>query len=78
MNWVYPALPRTGGGKTLLTIRNERDLRLVDFRLDSMDLRTTNSHLTGTMTFGSGAPVLIVRDVNVVADPVDFDFFSGH
>ncbi|HTR79665.1 MAG TPA: hypothetical protein VMH39_16230, partial [Gemmatimonadaceae bacterium] len=77
INWVYPGLPRTGGGTALLTIKNEKDPHILDFRLDSMDVRSTKSRLTGSMTFGTGAPVLLVRDVDVVADPIDFDFIRA-
>src|ERR1043166_9356284 len=74
VNWVYPTLPRSGGGTMLLTIKNyPANLDIVDFKLTKLDVRSTNSHLTGAMSFGVGAPVLRVRDVNLVADPVDFD-----
>jgi translocation and assembly module TamB len=38
-----------------------------------MDVRSTGSHLTGEMWFGTGAPVLLVRNVDVRATPIDFD-----
>lgn len=75
VNWVYPQLPRTGGGSLDLAIRNDpKNLHVVDFQLKNMDMRTTGSHLTGEMWFGIGAPVLLVRNVNLKADPVTFDF----
>ena len=77
VNWAYPPLPRTGGGSLDLAIRNDVDpkkLQIVDFRLMNMDVKTTGSHVTGTMWFGIGAPVLLVRNVDLRADPVDFDF----
>ena len=75
VNWVYPTLPRTGGGTVDLAIKNDpADLHVVDFRLQNMDMRTTGSHLTGEMWFGTGAPELLIRHVNLKADPVSFDF----
>ena len=78
VNWVYPTLPRSGGGTLDLHIRNDpKNLQIVDFRLARMDVRTTKSHLTGEMTFGTGAPLLLVRNVDVRADPVDFDLIRA-
>ena len=37
INWVYPTLPKTGGGKLNLAIRNESDPRLIDYVLTDMD-----------------------------------------
>jgi translocation and assembly module TamB len=75
VNWVYPPLPTTGGGSLDLAIRNDpKNLQVVDFQLTNMDVQTTGSHLLGTMWFGIGAPVLLVRNVEVRADPIDFDF----
>lgn len=74
VGWVYPTLPRTGGGVTDLDIRTEpRDLRLTDFILTHMDVRSTRSHLTGRMTFTIGEDTLIVKDVRLAASPVNFD-----
>ena len=74
INWVYPTLPRTGGGKLLLHIGNKRDLRVMEYTLSQLDMRTTGSHVTGAMTFGVGGPILQVTDVNLIANPLDFDF----
>jgi translocation and assembly module TamB len=75
VNWVYPTLPTTGGGSTELHIANDpKNLRVIEYQLTKMDVRSTKSHLTGAMTFAVGHPVLVVKDVNLVADPVDFDF----
>jgi translocation and assembly module TamB len=71
--WVYPTLPTTGGGTMILDIRNERDLQQLDYALSAMDVRTTRSHLTGSMTFETGGKVLAVHDVRMTADPVDWD-----
>lgn len=75
VNWAYPPLPTTGGGAVDLAIRNDpKNLQIVDFRLSNMDVKTTGSHVTGGMWFGIGAPVLLVRNVDLHADPVDFEF----
>lgn len=73
--WVYPTLPTTGGGSLDLYIRNDpRNLRVMTYRLANMDVRTTRSHLLGTMTFAVGGPVLAVRDVDMRVDPMDWEF----
>ncbi|HMH86768.1 MAG TPA: translocation/assembly module TamB domain-containing protein, partial [Gemmatimonadaceae bacterium] len=71
--WVYPTLPTTGGGKMELDIRSERNPRFLDYILTKMDVRTTRSRLLGQMTFGTGADVLAVKNVDLQAAPVDFD-----
>ena len=78
VNWVYPTLPRTGGGKLDLLIQNDpKTPQIVDFKLVNMDVKTTKSRLVGNMSFGIGAPVLLVRDLSVRADPVDFDLIRA-
>ena len=71
--WVYPTLPRTGGGKMELDIRSQRNPHFLDYVLTKMDVRTTRSRLLGQMTFGTGGPVLAVKNVDLEAVPVDFD-----
>jgi translocation and assembly module TamB len=71
--WVYPTLPRTGGGKMVLDIKNERDLHRLDYVIRDMDVRSTKSRIKGNMTFETGGKVLAVHDVKLQADPVDFD-----
>jgi hypothetical protein len=71
--WVYPTLPTTGGGKMELDIRSERNPRFLDYILTKMDVRTTRSRLLGQMTFGTGADILAVKNVDLQAAPVDFD-----
>jgi translocation and assembly module TamB len=71
--WVYPTLPTTGGGRMILDIKNERNLRQLDYALSDMDVRTTKSRLRGAMTFETGGPVLSVHDVKMQADPVNWD-----
>jgi translocation and assembly module TamB len=74
--WVYPTLPREGGGRMLLHIvSDERNPRVIDYRITRMDVRAAKSHLVGDWTFGVGGPVLVVKDVNLRAEPVDFDLF---
>ncbi len=76
--WVYPTLPRTGGGRLTLTIRNDpRNLRIIEYGLHDMDVRTTRSRLRGTMTYAVGGPVLGVKDLDLRAEPVDFDLIRA-
>ena len=79
--WVYPTLPRTGGGKMELTIKNNvRDAHVLEYGLSKMDMRSTKSHLTGAMTFVVGFPVLAVTNVDAQFAPLDFDLlrtFAG-
>lgn len=75
VNWAYATLPRTGGGTLDLLIKNDpKNFRVVNFILQKLDVRSTKSHLTGDMSFGTGAPQLLVRNVDLRADPMDFDF----
>jgi hypothetical protein len=71
--WVYPTLPTTGGGKMELDIRSEKNPRLVDYVITKMDVRSTRSHLLGDMTFAVGDPVLVVKNLDLDAVPVNFD-----
>ena len=42
--WVYPTLPRTGGGRMDLRIRNRAsNLRVIEYALSRMDVRTTRT-----------------------------------
>lgn len=70
--WVYPTLPTTGGGKVTLHIGNGTDLHVLEYALRDVDVRTMGSRLRGTMTFGTGAPVLVVKDIDLRADPIDW------
>jgi translocation and assembly module TamB len=71
--WVYPTMPTTGGGKMHLSIRNDpKKLEVLDYALSRMDVRSTGSHITGAMTFAVGEPILAVKDLDVVASPIDF------
>ncbi len=74
VSWVYETLPTEGGGSMRLHIRNSPDdLRVLDYALSEMDVRTTGSRLRGAMTYGVGGPMLVVKDLDLQADPVDFD-----
>src|SRR6185437_12546647 len=81
IHWVHNTLPTSGGGSLTLDIRNEAgNPQVLDFAISRMDVRTTKSRLQGGMTFGVGAPVLIVKDVVLDAEPLDFDLlrtFNG-
>lgn len=70
--WVYPTLPTEGGGKLDVAIRSQSDPRIIDYILSSMDVRSTDSRLRGAMTFGIGAPVVVLKDVDLQAQPLDF------
>ena len=70
--WVYPTLPTTGGGRLDLFINNVRHPRVIDYAVKKMDIRSTSSHLTGDMTYGVGGPILVLKDVNLQASPLDF------
>lgn len=72
--WVYETLPRTGSGRTNLRItNNKQDLHDFEYALTDMDVRSTKSRLTGAMTFVVGGPVLVVKDVDLRAAPVNWD-----
>ena len=78
--WVYPTMPTTGSGKMQLDIMSERNPRYLDYIITNMDVRTTGSHLLGQMTFATGDPVLIVKNLDLQAAPIDFDLlrtFNG-
>src|SRR4051812_26396101 len=78
--WVYPTMPTTGSGKMRLEIMSERNPRFIDYIINNMDVRTTGSHVLGDITFTTGGPVLIVKNLDMQADPVDFDLlrtFNG-
>jgi translocation and assembly module TamB len=80
-SWIYAGLPRSGGGRTEVNVRNDpKNLHVLNYALKKLDLRTTNSHLRGDMTFGVGGPVLVMKDVAMSLEPADFDLlrtFNG-
>ena len=72
--WTYETLPRDGGGSVNLHIRNNaRNLKIFEYALSDMDVRSATSRLRGAMTFVVGGPVLGVTDVDLRAAPVNFD-----
>lgn len=75
--WVYPTLPRTGGGRLVLDMNNVNHPRIMDYALTKMDVSSTRSRLVGSMTYGVGDPVLAVKDVNVEAKPLNFDLIRA-
>jgi translocation and assembly module TamB len=78
VDWIHPGIPRAGGGKLNLTIRNNaKDLHVLEYAISDMDVRSTGSHLRGDMTFGVGGPVLVVKDVALDLAPMDFDLLRN-
>ena len=78
VDWIHPGIPRTGGGQLELTIRNsEKDLHILEYAISDMDVRSTGSHLRGDMTFGVGGPVLVVKDMALDLEPMDFDLLRS-
>lgn len=75
--WISPTIPRDGGGSVVLNIKTDRDEHLLDYALSKVNLRTSASHLTGAITFAVGGPVLVVKDVDLQADPLDFKFLEA-
>ncbi len=70
--WISPSLPERGAGSMVVEIRDVPAFRGgLQFALSAMDVRTFRSRLLGQMTFVVGGPVLVMRDVDVQADPVD-------
>jgi translocation and assembly module TamB len=78
VDWIHPGIPRAGGGKLDLTITNsDRDLHVLEYAISDMNVRSTGSHLRGDMTFGVGGPVLVVKDVALDLEPMDFDLLRN-
>ncbi|HEY4954560.1 MAG TPA: hypothetical protein VII02_06715, partial [Gemmatimonadaceae bacterium] len=75
--WVYPTLPRTGGGRLDVDMNNVRHPRIMDYAITRMDVSSTRSRLVGSMTYGVGAPVLAVKDVRLEAEPLNFDLLRA-
>ena len=75
--WIAPSIPRTGGGSMVLHIKTDRDERLLDYAISNMDLRTNASRVRGAMTFAVGGPVLVVKDLDLQADPLDFKLIEA-
>lgn len=78
VDWIHPGIPRAGGGRLNLAIRNnEKDLHVLEYAISDMNVRSTGSHLRGDMTFGVGGPVLVVKDVELELEPADFDLLRS-
>ncbi len=79
--WIDPSLPRTGGGSTILTIKNDpKDLNVMEYSLRDMDAKSLRSRVRGKMTFSVGGPVLRVTDVAMDLQPANTDLlrqFNG-
>ncbi len=75
--WVYPTLPRTGGGRMELDMNNVRHPHVMDYAITRMDVSSTRSRLVGSMTYGVGGPVLAVKDVSIEAAPLNFDLIRA-
>ena len=79
--WIDESLPRTGGGSTELTIRNDpKNLSVMEYALHKMDARSMRSRITGDMTFGVGGEVLRITDVALDLKPAHTDLlrqFNG-
>ncbi|MBA3656587.1 MAG: translocation/assembly module TamB [Gemmatimonadaceae bacterium] len=71
--WIYPTLPKAGSGSLDLEIVSEKNPHIIDYKITNMDVRTVKSRLLGSMTYAVGGEILGVREVDLVADPVDFD-----
>lgn len=75
--WIDGSLPTTGGGAMRLDIVNDSaDLDVLEYRLSALDVRSHRSRLRGRMTWGVGGPVLILKDVDLEASPLDFDLLE--
>jgi translocation and assembly module TamB len=71
--WVWPNLPVTGGGKAIVDIRSDKVApEIMNYAVSNMDLRTTASRLRGNMTFETGRPEFIIKNLALELDPVDF------
>lgn len=81
MAWIDESLPRTGGGRTSITIRNDpNNLAVIEYGLRNMDARALRSRFLGDITFGVGGPVLRITDVDIELQPANIDLlrqFNG-
>ena len=79
--WITDVIPPTGRGRVKVAIHNQRgNLRVMEYALTGLDVRSKRSHLRGTMTFAVGGPVLGMSDVALALEPVNFDLlrhFNG-
>jgi translocation and assembly module TamB len=70
--WIYPTLPRSGGGTvTLRIVSQPQNPRVIEYQLQNMDAQSLDSRLIGNMTFAVGGPVLGVTNVDLELAPAD-------
>ncbi len=81
MSWIDKSLPWSGGGSTIITIKNDpKNLAILEYGLRDMDARALRSRLKGNMTFAVGGPVLRVNDVDLQMLPANTEllrWFNG-
>ncbi|MDA1080208.1 MAG: translocation/assembly module TamB domain-containing protein [Gemmatimonadetes bacterium] len=77
LSWISPSIPTVGYGAMKLHVKTRANHNITDYVITEMDVRSGNSRLRGTMTYGVGGPVLEARDVNLSLEPADFVFFEA-
>lgn len=78
--WLYPTMPKEGGGKMVLDILKDSTDDHIDFALSKIDVQSVKSRIKGNMTFGTGEQILALKNVDVDLAPVNFKLieqFSG-
>ena len=55
-----------------LVIRSEQDPRVIDYVVTDMDVRTTGLAAARRHDVGVGAPITVLKDVDITAQPLDF------
>ena len=68
--WMSPLLPKSGTGSTELRVRNAAERGALAYELTKLDLRASQSRLTGALTAVVGRTVSI-RDLALTAQPID-------
>ena len=75
--WIDESLPTVGGGSMVLDIDNSSaNLRVLEYAISSMDMRSHRSHLRGKMTWGVGGEVTTLKNVDLEATPLDFNLIE--
>lgn len=81
LSWIDETIPWSGGGRTLITIRNDpKNLGVIEYGLRGMDARAHQSRIVGNMTFAVGGPVLRVDNVDLQLQPANTEllrWFNG-
>jgi translocation and assembly module TamB len=71
--WASSLIPRSGGrGVASLAVRSEQDTHLTAYAISGLDVRATQSHLTGGFTVVVGHEP-VVRDLAVELAPLDLN-----